>query len=120
MANTLISSPSFTGTPLPSLPRRHFPHRAARLLTTKAFHQIPPIHSISHSLDFAGIVARTEGLLYTLADAAVVAVDPATTSVDAATQKNGGWFGFISEAMEYVLKVINLLLNSTSLAFCIA
>ncbi|XP_057449159.1 inner membrane protein PPF-1, chloroplastic [Lotus japonicus] len=106
MANTLISSPSFTGTPLPSLPRRHFPHRAARLLTTKAFHQIPPIHSISHSLDFAGIVARTEGLLYTLADAAVVAVDPATTSVDAATQKNGGWFGFISEAMEYVLKVL--------------
>ncbi|KAJ1381799.1 Membrane insertase YidC/ALB3/OXA1/COX18 [Sesbania bispinosa] len=106
MAKTLISSPSFIGTPLPSLPRQHFPHRT-RLVTTKvhfSFHQIPPIQSLNHSLDFAGIAARAEGLLYTLADA-TVATDSAT-SADAAVQKNGGWFGFISEGMEFVLKVL--------------
>ncbi|TKY67338.1 Inner membrane protein PPF-1 [Spatholobus suberectus] len=107
MAKTLISSPSFVGTPLPSLPRRHFPHRT-RLVATKvhvSFHQIPPIQSINHSIDFAGIATRAEGLLYTLADA-TVAADPATSTTDAAVQKSGGWFGFISEAMEFVLKVL--------------
>ncbi|XP_040863321.1 inner membrane protein PPF-1, chloroplastic isoform X2 [Glycine max] len=82
MAKTLISSPSFIGTPLPSLPRHHLPHRT-----------------------------RAEGLLYTLADAAVaadpaVAADTAASTTDAAVQKSGGWFGFISEAMEFVLKVL--------------
>ena len=43
-------------------------------------------------------------MLYTLADAAV-ATDSAGTADAAAAQKNGGWFGFISEAMEFVLKV---------------
>lgn len=49
-----------------------------------------------------------EGLLYTLADAAVAA-DPSSTGAAATTsvQKNGGWFGFISDAMEVVLKVLN-------------
>lgn len=58
-------------------------------------------------MDFHGIVARAEGLLYTLADAAVVA-DPSSSGADAtaAVQKNGGWFGFISETMEVVLKVL--------------
>ncbi len=49
-------------------------------------------------------------MLYTLADAAVSADPAAAGSVsgtaDAAVQKNGGWFGFISEAMEVVLKVL--------------
>ncbi|ESW04072.1 hypothetical protein PHAVU_011G065100 [Phaseolus vulgaris] len=105
MANTLISSPSFLGTPLPSLHRHH---RTTTRLVTKvhvSLHQIPPIHSISHSIDFAGIATRAEGLLYTLADAAVAA-DPAASTTDVAVQKNGGWFGFISEAMEAVLKVL--------------
>lgn len=105
MAKTLIShSPSFIGTPFPSLPR-HFPHRT----TTKvnfSFHQIPPIQSINHSIDFTEIVTRTESLLYTLADATVAADSVTASSTDAAVQKNGGWFGFISEAMEFVLKVI--------------
>ncbi|KAL2328740.1 hypothetical protein Fmac_022167 [Flemingia macrophylla] len=107
MAKTLISSPSFIGTPLPSLPRHH----RTRLVATKvhlSLHQIPPVQSISHSVDFAGIFARAEGLFYTLADAAV-ASDPAVptaTTTDAAVQKSGGWFGFISEAMEFVLKVL--------------
>ncbi|QCD88346.1 inner membrane protein PPF-1, chloroplastic isoform X1 [Vigna unguiculata] len=106
MANTLISSPSFLGTPLPSLPRHH--RTTTRLVATKvhvSLHQIPPIHSISHSIDFVGIATRAEGLLYTLADAAVAA-DPAAPATDAVVQKNGGWFGFISEAMEAILKVL--------------
>lgn len=49
-------------------------------------------------------------MLYTLADAAVsadpAAAGPASGTADAAVQKNGGWFGFISEGMEVVLKVL--------------
>lgn len=69
------------------------------------------IHSLQDSIDILGAVySRAEGLLYTLADAAV-AVDPAagggaaSDSTAAVAQKSGGWFGFISEAMEFVLKV---------------
>ncbi|KAF5954179.1 hypothetical protein HYC85_007035 [Camellia sinensis] len=107
MAKTLISTPSFTGTPLPSLSRhglRTLPHR--RLISTRvklSFHELPPIHSFDSSFDFNAIVSRAESLLYTLADASV-AVDSA--SGDAAVQKNGGWFGFVSDAMEVVLKVL--------------
>ena len=117
MANTLISSPSFLGTPLPSLHRHH---RTTTRLVTKvhvSLHQIPPIHSISHSIDFAGIATRAEGLLYTLADAAVAA-DPAASTTDVAVQKNGGWFGFISEAMEAVLKVNFVLLYVSFIFLC--
>ncbi|XP_028775794.1 inner membrane protein PPF-1, chloroplastic [Neltuma alba] len=116
MAKTLISSPSFIGTPLPSISRLglhtfHLPHR--RLVSTRvkfSFHEIPPIHSLSDSFDLSQVVTRAEALLYTLADAAVSA-DPgagaaASTSTDVVAQKNGGWFGFISEAMEFVLKVL--------------
>ncbi|XP_057488379.1 inner membrane protein PPF-1, chloroplastic-like [Actinidia eriantha] len=108
MAKTLISSPSFAGTPLPSLYRHGFhslPRR--RLVTTRvklSLHELPPIHSFDSSIDFSAIVSRAESLIYTIADAAVTA-DP-TASGGAATQKNGGWFGFISEAMEVVLKVL--------------
>lgn len=63
-----------------------------------SLHEIPPL------ADFHGIMARAEGLLYTLADAAV-AVDPAAPA-DGAVQKSGGWFGFVSDAMEVVLKVL--------------
>ncbi|KAJ7947671.1 Inner membrane protein ALBINO3, chloroplastic [Quillaja saponaria] len=52
---------------------------------------------------------RTEGLFYTLADATVAADSAssgAAASTDVAAQKNGGWFGFISDSMEYVLKVL--------------
>ncbi|KAJ0021636.1 hypothetical protein Pint_32348 [Pistacia integerrima] len=124
MAKTLISSPPFIGVPLPSSSSsssslfslsRHglhpLPHR--RLASTRvklSFQEIPPIHSIDSSVDFSSIYSRAESLLYTIADAAV-SLDSASgggpsTSADAATQKNGGWFGFISEAMEFVLKVL--------------
>lgn len=104
MARTLISSPSFLGTPLPSLSRHGFVPQVRRISTKVKFslHQLPPI---DHSIDFNAIIQRTENLLYTLADAAV-AVDGGTAASDsAAAQKSGGWFGFISDAMEVVLKV---------------
>ncbi|GER37208.1 inner membrane protein [Striga asiatica] len=102
MASSLISSPPFLGTPLPSLARYGFvPHN--RRISTKvrfSLHHLPPI-------DHGAIVERAESLLYTLADA-VVAVDGGTSVSDSAAtaQKSGGWFGFISEAMEVVLKVL--------------
>ncbi|KAI3423641.1 uncharacterized protein J3R85_010842 [Psidium guajava] len=118
MAKTLISSPQFLGTPLPSLSRhgllRAPPHPRRLATTTRvkfSFHEIPPVHSFDpSSLDFASALSRAESLLYTLADAAV-ATDSATagaasSSADVAAQKNGGWFGFISDAMEFVLKVL--------------
>ncbi|KAE8039030.1 hypothetical protein FH972_011479 [Carpinus fangiana] len=110
MAKTLISSPPFIGAPLPSLSRHGFrtlPQRG-RLVTTRvklSFHDIPPVHSFHSLVDFSAALTRVEGLLYTLADAAVAA-DPAASSADAVVQKNNGWFGFISDAMEVVLKVL--------------
>ncbi|XP_048137119.1 inner membrane protein PPF-1, chloroplastic [Rhodamnia argentea] len=122
MARTLISSPQFLGTPLPSLSRHGFlrapphPRRLATTTTTTtrvkfSFHEIPPVHSFDpSSLDFASALSRAESLLYTLADAAVAAdsaaAGAASSSTDVAAQKNGGWFGFISDAMEFVLKVL--------------
>lgn len=113
MAKTLIYSPSFIGTPLPPLSRRHaFSHR--RFISTRvnfSLHELPPpIHSLPNSIDFGAIVTRAEGLLYTLADAAV-AVDSATggatsDTTNAAAQKSGGWFGFISDGMEVFLKIL--------------
>ncbi|XP_022752749.1 inner membrane protein PPF-1, chloroplastic-like [Durio zibethinus] len=115
MARTLISLQPFVGSRLPSSTiSRHgglytFPHR--RLASTRvrlSFNEIPPIPSLYSSVDFQALFTKAESLLYTLADAAVVA-DPATAaagSTDAFAQKNGGWFGFISESMEFVLKVL--------------
>lgn len=113
MAKTLISSPSFTTTPL----RHGFhalpPRRFASTRVNFSLNELPPIQSLHSSVDLSAIVSRTERLLYTLADAAV-AVDSAAGSAvagDAAPAKSGGWFGFISEAMEVVLKVILLYLK---------
>lgn len=61
---------------------------------------------MDNSIDLHEIVARAESFLYTIADAAVVAADGSAVSDSVAAQKTGGWFGFISEAMEAVLKVI--------------
>lgn len=69
--------------------------------------EFPPPNGFEPLFHLEGISARMEGLLFTLADA-VVAADPTTseTAASAAAQKNGGWFGFISDAMEVVLKVL--------------
>lgn len=122
MAKTLISSTPFIGTSLPSLSRRvsyALPyHRSAGngLVTTGikfSLHDVPPISPFESGVDLSALYSRAEGLLYTLADAAV-AVDPTSSAagssdaaVDAA-QKSGGWFGFISDAMEFVLKVVRI------------
>ncbi|KAL2487772.1 inner membrane protein PPF-1 [Forsythia ovata] len=109
MARTLISSPSFLGIPCPSSFHRRLPPQSRRISTKLKYslHEIPPIHYLDNSIDFNAIFSRAEGLLYTLADAAV-AVDGGTASESAtdAAQKSGGWFGFISDAMEVVLKVL--------------
>lgn len=73
--------------------------------------EIPPLLGDSYSVDLHSIASRVEGMMYTLADSAVLTIDPSSggdTVTEAATttvQKSGGWFGFISEAMEVVLKV---------------
>ncbi|RRT46347.1 hypothetical protein B296_00054517 [Ensete ventricosum] len=110
MAKTLLFSPSsFLAAPLPSLSRRSrlgFPVYRPRRADTRvrmSFHGPPPPHGVDSLVDLHGIVSRVEGLLYTLADAAAAAPDAST-----AVQKNGGWFGFISDGMEVVLKVLFL------------
>ncbi|CAA3022151.1 inner membrane PPF-1, chloroplastic [Olea europaea subsp. europaea] len=109
MARTLISSPSFLGIPFPSSFDRRLPSHSRRISTKVRYslHDLPPIHSFQSSIDFNAIVSRAEGILYTLADAAV-AVDggAASESASSAAQKSGGWFGFISDTMEVVLKVL--------------
>ena len=64
---------------------------------------------------------RAEAALYTLADAAVVA-GAAGGDVEQAVQKSGGWFGFISDAMEVVLKVniLLVLLHEAPYSFLLA
>lgn len=115
MAKILISPPSFIGTPLPPISRlglHTFPLPQRRLVNTRvkfSFQEIPPIHALADSSHFTQIVTKAEALLFTLADAAVAtdsaAGAAASNSTDVAVQKNGGWFGFISDAMEVVLKV---------------
>ncbi|MFS7986835.1 putative membrane insertase YidC/ALB3/OXA1/COX18, membrane insertase YidC/Oxa1 [Helianthus anomalus] len=115
MAKSLISSPStFIGTPFPSLSRRHgLISQRTKLISTSinfSFNGFSPVSSLDGvSVDFAEIASRAESFMYTLADAAV-AVDAAGTgsgeSAVTTVQKSGGWFGFISDAMEVVLKVL--------------
>ncbi|XP_051134482.1 inner membrane protein PPF-1, chloroplastic isoform X1 [Andrographis paniculata] len=108
MARALISSPTFLGTPLPSLSRHGFVPRPRRVSTEVKFslQNLPPVEN---SIDFNAMVEKAEALLYTLADAAVVA-DGGTAASDSAAaatvQKSGGWFGFISDGMEVVLKIL--------------
>ncbi|GMN24249.1 hypothetical protein TIFTF001_000493 [Ficus carica] len=127
MAKILISlsSPPFVGAPLPSL-SRHGPYLPSRKLLTSrvrvSLHEIPPIHSFDSALDFNAIATRAESLLYTLADAAVSADAASGASTDAAAaaaaaQKNGGWFGFISESMEFVLKVLKDVLSAVHVPY---
>ncbi|CAN8285507.1 unnamed protein product [Cochlearia groenlandica] len=126
MARVLVSSPSsFFGSPLikPSLSSRHgggnlqfLPYRSKKLVNTStttirfSLNEIPPLHGLDSSLDIGAILNRAESLLYTIADAAVAGADSAgvaSTSADSsAVQKSGGWFGFISDGMELVLKFL--------------
>ncbi|CAN8247355.1 unnamed protein product [Cochlearia groenlandica] len=129
MARVLVSSPSsFFVSPLikPSSYSHHgggfaggvgnvqfLPYRSNKIFsnsTTVRFslNEIPPFHGLdSSSIEIGAILTRAESLLYTIADAAVVGADShAATSTDSAVQKSGGWFGFISDGMELVLKIL--------------
>ncbi|EEC69962.1 hypothetical protein OsI_00422 [Oryza sativa Indica Group] len=97
---------------LPSL-RRHGGRRASACRVRASLHGLDSIAG----LDLHAALERAEAALYTLADAAVVAADAAAgggggggggggEAAAAVAQKNGGWFGFISEALEVVLKVL--------------
>ncbi|KAL0911697.1 hypothetical protein M5K25_019856 [Dendrobium thyrsiflorum] len=114
MSKSLAICPAyFLATPLP-LQLRHGrqgfplsrPQRAVARVRM-SLGEFPQPNGFDSLFDLGGITSRMEGLLFTLADA-VVAADPSTseTTAAAAAQKNGGWFGFISEAMEVVLKVL--------------
>ncbi|PKA56403.1 Inner membrane protein ALBINO3, chloroplastic [Apostasia shenzhenica] len=114
MASPLVFSPAnYLGTPLPlrkSCAHLGFPLTKLRRVGARArmsLGDLPPPDGLDSVVDFPGIVAKAERFLYTLADAAV-AVDPSASSSGAAdaAQKNGGWFGFVSDAMEVVLKVL--------------
>ena len=102
MAARIVPSVSFVASPL-SPPRHHprllsLPLFNPQRLSTRvrvSFHEIPPPHEIASLADLNGILDKAEGMLYALADA-----DPAVV------QKSGGWFAFIADAMEVVLKVI--------------
>jgi YidC/Oxa1 family membrane protein insertase len=72
-----------------------------------------------HGLDSVGgphlqaALEHAEAALYTLADAADAAVGAGADAGQAvAVQKNSGWFGFISEALEVMLKVMIATLTS--------
>lgn len=64
--------------------------------------QLPPPDQLDAYVDIPGLVSRAEGLLYTLADAAVATSD----SVDPTQKRNGGWFDFIADGLESFLKVL--------------
>ncbi|XP_076891094.1 inner membrane protein PPF-1, chloroplastic-like [Bidens hawaiensis] len=112
MAKSLVSPPSsFIGTPIPSLSRHgRCSPRTSKLIHTRikfSFNGLPSVTSYDGiSVDFAAIVRRTESVLYTLADAAVAVDSVASVSGESTVQKSVGWFGFISDAMEVVLKVL--------------
>ncbi|CAM8913098.1 unnamed protein product [Rhodiola kirilowii] len=113
MPNTLISSTSsFSGTSLPSVVRHglhSLPYSNRRHISTRvrfSFNELPPLNLGDFASDLSAIVAKTESLLYTLADAAVAADPAAGDAASGTVQKAGGWFGFIAEAMEVVLKVL--------------
>ncbi|KAF9597555.1 hypothetical protein IFM89_019569 [Coptis chinensis] len=119
MAKTVLSSSPFLNSPqFPLLPRhgqskysilttpKRLSHNGTRVRMSFNGLPTPPIQSFE-SIDFEGMVRRAECLLYTLADAAVVTADSTGSGSDGvAAQKGGGWFGFISDAMEVVLKVL--------------
>lgn len=84
-----------------------------------SFNDLPPLNSTDFSVDLSALVAKTESLLYTLADAAVAADPAAAEATSGTVQKAGGWFGFIAEAMEVVLKVTKISIFVTSILYFI-
>lgn len=60
------------------------------------------LETVEMGRSFPELVARAEGFLYSLADAAV-STDPAV--VDTAQKANGDWLSGLTDGLEAVLKV---------------
>ncbi|XP_074295098.1 inner membrane protein PPF-1, chloroplastic-like [Silene latifolia] len=104
MAKTLISSSPFTGSKFHDNKLFCLSHRSkfVRTRVNFSFQQLPPIDHHSIDVELNAVFAKAESLIYTLADAAV----SASPDNVAPAVKSGGWFGFISDAMEVVLKIM--------------
>lgn len=59
------------------------------------------------SLDAGDLINRAEGFLYTIADSSASS-SVIGAAADTTAQKNGGWFGFVSKAMVFILKVTEI------------
>lgn len=85
------------------IPRRPlFQSRRVKVNVRFSLQQLPPPDQLDAYVDIPRLVSRAEGLLYTLADAAVATSD----SVAPDQKTNGGWFGFIADGLEGFLKVL--------------
>lgn len=78
---------------------------SSALLVRSSMEQLETVDAASQlvSRSFPELVARAEGILYTLADAAVSA-DPAV--VDAAQKPNRDWLSGLTDGLESILKVL--------------
>lgn len=103
----------------PFLPHRtqfgSFPHRrpfsrGTLCVSQFGFSQLPDPETAQVLIK--GLFGKAEGFLYTIADAAVTASPAATTDPVTTSSKTSDWFSGISNYMETVLKVLNLLFFS--------
>lgn len=112
----LASSPCFSSSPTlfspfrrftfdPFCTRRRQGFNGSGLLVRSSMEQLETVEAASQlvSGSFPELVARAEGILYTLADAAVSA-DPAV--VDAAQKPNRDWLSGLTDGLESILKVL--------------
>eukprot|EP00252_Welwitschia_mirabilis_P000946 TRINITY_DN10932_c0_g1_i1.p1 TRINITY_DN10932_c0_g1~~TRINITY_DN10932_c0_g1_i1.p1 ORF type:complete len:323 (+),score=53.25 TRINITY_DN10932_c0_g1_i1:258-1226(+) len=66
--------------------------------------QLPEqVDGVSSHLDMQSLLSRAEGLMYTLADAAVASSDAVNS---ASPSRNNGWFGFLADGLEGFLKIL--------------
>ncbi|GJN05803.1 hypothetical protein PR202_ga23468 [Eleusine coracana subsp. coracana] len=123
MAKALLSSSL-----LPSLPRASTAAVGARLPPLPSLRSLGrrragacKVRASLHRLESVGglqaALERAEAALYTLADAAAGGGAGDAGEAAAAVQKNGGWFGFIAEALEVVLKVLKDGLSAVHLPY---
>lgn len=116
----LSPSPSLTRPGInPFLPHRtqfgsfpqHRPFSRGTLCVSQfGFSQLPDPETAQVLIK--GLFGKAEGFLYTIADAAVTASPVASTDPVTTSSKTSDWFSGISNYMETVLKVLNLLFFS--------
>jgi hypothetical protein len=100
----------------PSLLRRHSGKGRALVVPRASLGQLPDPEHVDLALSalskspeaLQGLLTRTEGLFFTLADAAV-ATDPSQVTNAAVPKPDGGWLGGITNSLELALTVSMLL-----------